>query len=170
MSARQFTFTHTLERSLVDACGWEGEYEVELVVTYSVTPGQPERGPSYACGGTPAEPAEVEIISVKLDGEEELLTADENDALQAACDARAEEAPRSGPRRTDDARVGETYMNAQLTRINARQDKIEGKPFDWSDWERRFRATLTDADQEWGEQILQSVAESRAIISDTEER
>jgi hypothetical protein len=92
MSARQFTFTHTLERSLVDACGWEGEYEVELVVTYSVTPGQPERGPSYACGGTPAEPAEVEIISVKLDGEEELLTADENDALQAACDARAEEA------------------------------------------------------------------------------
>jgi hypothetical protein len=61
-------------------------------------------------------------------------------------------------------------MNAQLTRINARQDKIEGKPFDWSDWERRFRATLTDADQEWGEQILQSVAESRAIISDTEER
>lgn len=42
-----------------------GSHEIACDVVFSVTPGQPERGPTYACGGTPAEPAEVEIHTVE---------------------------------------------------------------------------------------------------------
>ena len=38
--------------------------EIEIVFSYS--PGAPEQGPSYASGGQPAEPPEVEFISAKL--------------------------------------------------------------------------------------------------------
>lgn len=72
MMAKRFQFTvdHMI-----------GRREVELVVTYSVTPEQPETGPTYACGGTPAEPAEVELISIKQNGNAITLSDEEEDAL-----------------------------------------------------------------------------------------
>lgn len=51
-------------------CVYRGrnEREFELEVTYSVTPGRPAQGPTYSCGGQPAEDAEIEIISVTHNG------------------------------------------------------------------------------------------------------
>lgn len=53
-----YRYDHTLYLSI-------GRNEVALEVVYSVTPGRPATGPSYACGGTPEEPAEVEIHTVE---------------------------------------------------------------------------------------------------------
>ncbi len=58
-----------------------GREEIELVVTYRVTPGCPETGPTYACGGTPAEPDEVEIISIKHNGQPFNVSDEEEEAL-----------------------------------------------------------------------------------------
>jgi hypothetical protein len=78
MSKRfQFTVDHMV-----------GRREIELVVTYSMTPGRPEQGPTYACGGTPAEPPEVEIVSVKHNGQPFKLTDDEEEALADEAFAR----------------------------------------------------------------------------------
>lgn len=44
------------------------EAETDAVAEYIFHPGYPERGPTYDCGGTPAEPAEVEIIRVMVAG------------------------------------------------------------------------------------------------------
>jgi acetamidase/formamidase len=47
----------------------EGDFEIAyptLDIEFSFTPGCPATGPSYSSGGEPADPAEVEIISVKL--------------------------------------------------------------------------------------------------------
>jgi hypothetical protein len=41
-----------------------GEIEVDIVYTY--TPGRPARGPSYASGGEPADPPEIEFVSAAL--------------------------------------------------------------------------------------------------------
>ncbi len=69
-----------------------GRREIELVVTYSAIPGHPETGPSYACGGTPAEPDEVEIISIKHNGQPFTVTGEEEDALlQQAIDRAGED-------------------------------------------------------------------------------
>lgn len=58
--------TTTLSLSLGgDVPTWEGE----ATVTYSVVWGAPETGPTYACGGTPADPDEVNDITVThIDG------------------------------------------------------------------------------------------------------
>lgn len=54
-------YTHTLSLSLGgDEPTWEGE----ATVSYAVTWGAPERGPTYACGGTPADPDEIDDIRV----------------------------------------------------------------------------------------------------------
>jgi len=45
-------------------------------VTGSVSPGYPERGPSYACGGTPAEPPEVEDLCIYAEDGTEMEDAD----------------------------------------------------------------------------------------------
>lgn len=37
--------------------------EIEVEITYRFTPGRPARGPSYASGGEPADPPEVEFIA-----------------------------------------------------------------------------------------------------------
>ena len=37
--------------------------EIAVEITYRYTPGRPARGPSYASGGEPADPPEVEFIS-----------------------------------------------------------------------------------------------------------
>jgi cobalamin biosynthesis protein CobT len=44
--------------------GWEDEDGNAFTVECSVSPGQPERGPSYSSGGEPAEAPEVEILRV----------------------------------------------------------------------------------------------------------
>jgi hypothetical protein len=88
--AHTFAFTAYIYR------GRSGrEYPVE--VTYSVTPGCPEQGPTYACGGQPAEPDVVEIVSAVIQGDTYDLTAEEWDQLQdeaeqLAPDALADEA------------------------------------------------------------------------------
>lgn len=55
--ARKRTFTMPFE---VERRNGTVEYEVE----YEVSPGEPERGPTYDCGGTPAYPPEVESKTV----------------------------------------------------------------------------------------------------------
>jgi hypothetical protein len=50
-----------------------------------VSPGYPERGPSYDCGGTPAEPAEIEEISISMvRGKKERPLEDRNGDLADA--------------------------------------------------------------------------------------
>jgi hypothetical protein len=98
MSARRFKFPATLMR---------GRREIELVVTYSMTPGYPETGPSYACGGTPAEPAEIEIISAQQNGLNFHLTEEEHGALWVeACE-------RSGDDWADDHAAAMEYRADQ---------------------------------------------------------
>ena len=48
----------------------DGKLDEDYYVYFNVTPGSPETGPSYASGGVPATPAEVEIDYVKLEGTE----------------------------------------------------------------------------------------------------
>lgn len=44
--------------------GEEDEIEIAVEVEFTISRGRPARGPSYASGGEPAEPAEIEFISV----------------------------------------------------------------------------------------------------------
>ena len=60
----RYTYTVELNRG-GDTPTWEGE----ATFSFTVTPGQPERGPSYDCGGTPAEPPLVEDVTlIAIDG------------------------------------------------------------------------------------------------------
>lgn len=103
MSARRFQFT-------VDHM--VGRREIELVVTYSVIPGCPETGPTYACGGTPAEPDEVEIISIKHNGQPFTVSDEEEDALlQQAIDRAGED-------------MAEEYAAAMEWRAQQRRDDL----------------------------------------------
>ncbi len=70
MSSQRFQFTvdHMIGRN-----------EVELTVTYSVTPGCPAR--LYGDYPHPAEDAEVEIVSIKHKGTPVTLSDEEEDAL-----------------------------------------------------------------------------------------
>ena len=45
-----------------------GLRETGVDVTYNYTPGRPARGPSYASGGEPADPPEVEFVKAVLTG------------------------------------------------------------------------------------------------------
>ncbi len=71
--ARSYDTTTTIDR----------DPELEVDVRYSVTPGEPETGPTYACGGTPATGPEIEIDFVTLAGNATpvILTADEEEKL-----------------------------------------------------------------------------------------
>ena len=40
--------------------------EIDVEITYHYTPGRPARGPSYASGGEPPDPPEVEFLSAKF--------------------------------------------------------------------------------------------------------
>lgn len=42
-----------------------GEADVLLRVQFDFVPFRPATGPTWSCGGTPAEPAEVDIISLE---------------------------------------------------------------------------------------------------------
>lgn len=65
--------------------------EIELAVVYDVSPYIPATGPTYSCGGQPAEGGEVELISVRYNGAEFTLTDAEEEALIAECEERAGE-------------------------------------------------------------------------------
>ena len=56
---------HTLETTWC----FDGSEDVDVVIVYHFYKGQPERGPSYDCGGEPAEPADCEVLSVLVNGE-----------------------------------------------------------------------------------------------------
>jgi hypothetical protein len=59
-------YTHTLSLSIGgDTPSWEGE----ATVSYLVSWGAPEQGPSYASGGQPADPDEIDDITIThIDG------------------------------------------------------------------------------------------------------
>ncbi len=42
------------------------DQDIELELGYNYTPGRPEQGPSYASGGEPEEPPEVEFGDVRF--------------------------------------------------------------------------------------------------------
>ena len=73
ISRRTMSRTTTLDR----------DPELEVDVRYTATPGEPETGPTYACGGTPASPPEVEIDFVTIAGcsTPVTLTTDEEERL-----------------------------------------------------------------------------------------
>ena len=50
---------------LLSLCG--EEVEVRALIEYTVTPGSPARGPSYASGGEPAEGPEIEISEIEIE-------------------------------------------------------------------------------------------------------
>ena len=39
------------------------ELEVLVEVEFTITPGSPASGPTYSCGGEPAEPAEIDYVN-----------------------------------------------------------------------------------------------------------
>lgn len=57
-----------------------GEHEIDIVANYYF--GERERGPSYSCGGTPAEPDSVEIVSAFIHNEEVDLTDEEEEKVK----------------------------------------------------------------------------------------
>jgi hypothetical protein len=63
---------------------FDGENDVDLIITYIYTPPSPQRGPTYSCGGEPAEYT-VEVISMLVDGvpatHDELCQVDECERL-----------------------------------------------------------------------------------------
>lgn len=72
----QFTVDHMI-----------GRREVELVVTYSVTAGRPAR--LYGDYPHPAEPDEIEIVSIKHNGQSITLSDEEEEALWELAIGRA---------------------------------------------------------------------------------
>ena len=71
--------THTLTAYLPF-----GENEIDVEITYTYLAGRPARGPSYASGGEPADPPEIESVKAVLPG----CTLPKN--LQALADIWAE--------------------------------------------------------------------------------
>ena len=72
------------KHTLTAYCPFAGD-EIEVKITYNYTPGRPARGPSYASGGEPADPPEIEFVSAKLSG------AKLDKALQEQLDEWAED-------------------------------------------------------------------------------
>ena len=59
--------TMATKHTLTAFCPFAGD-EIDVEITYNYTPGRPARGPSYASGGEPADPPEVEFLSAVLKG------------------------------------------------------------------------------------------------------
>lgn len=59
--ARRHTYSTNVEVSSGDDCG----PDFDVTVSFTVTPGEPATGPSYACGGTPASPPEIDDIRLE---------------------------------------------------------------------------------------------------------
>jgi len=69
------------------------EEETEVVLYYTYHPGYPQRGPTYSCSGEPAEPPEVEIVKVTVDGIVIEPTGAELDAWEAYALENHEDGP-----------------------------------------------------------------------------
>ncbi|MGQ3299673.1 hypothetical protein [Reyranella sp.] len=81
----------------VDTCLGIGDpdlgAEVDLRITYTFLKGAPEQGPTYASGGQPADPDEIEFVScvyVDAAGKESSPSGAYADLEQSALDAIAE--------------------------------------------------------------------------------
>jgi hypothetical protein len=70
------TTSHTLETTFE----FDEEIESNIKLTYFYTPAVRERGPSYASGGEPREPASVEIVTLEVEGSQ--ATNDQYDIAQ----------------------------------------------------------------------------------------
>lgn len=67
--------------------------EGEILVSFKYHAGMPERGPTYSCGGTPAEPDEIEILKIEAGQDEsgwskgqditDLITEQEYDYIES---------------------------------------------------------------------------------------
>ena len=56
----------------------DGHYKAEI----EITPGEPEHGPTYDCGGTPAEPAEIDVMKVwSIEGNGELIPVEDFETI-----------------------------------------------------------------------------------------
>lgn len=70
---------------------WADE-EIEVEVSYTVTWGSPETGPSYGCGGTPADPDEINDLKLISWGPEAVTSLldwnDRDDILDAVLEER----------------------------------------------------------------------------------
>ena len=53
---------------LTTTFSFDGENDHDIVVTFDYTPPRRERGPTYDCGGEPAEPAGIEYGDITVDG------------------------------------------------------------------------------------------------------
>lgn len=62
------------------------EQEVECIVHFTYVRGTPERGPSYASGGEPAEGPEIEVARVEVEHKDKWVDAGDwfADLIQAA--------------------------------------------------------------------------------------
>ena len=63
-----FPFSFEYEHRVIFDGQLFGHVELEGRAEYTVVGGTPEQGPTYACGGQPAEPASVEISNIFLRG------------------------------------------------------------------------------------------------------
>jgi hypothetical protein len=78
----QHTLTYYIERAIADGQEETSYQEIELELSYTYHPAVPEQGPTYDCGGQPAEPALIEDVCATHDGEPfELTPKEEADAI-----------------------------------------------------------------------------------------
>lgn len=73
----QHTTTYWIERPIADGQEETSYQEIELELSYTYHRAVPEQGPTYACGGQPAEPALIEDLYATHDGEPFELSDDE---------------------------------------------------------------------------------------------
>ena len=55
------------KHTLTAYCPFAGD-ELEVEITYTYLAGRPARGPSYASGGEPPDPPEIEFVSATITG------------------------------------------------------------------------------------------------------
>lgn len=85
-----------MSKHKIDACLGMGDpdlgAEVELRIAYTFLKGAPEQGPTYASGGQPADPDEIEFVSCirVIDGKERPTSGVFGHLEQSSLDALAE--------------------------------------------------------------------------------
>ena len=76
-------------------------------VTGRVTPGQPEQGPTYSCGGQPAEPPEIEDLCVyaedgtEMEVDDEIFESMQDEILEHVSQNEADDMNDAAERRND---------------------------------------------------------------------
>ena len=85
-----------MSRHTIDTCLGMGDpdlgAEADLRITYTFIKGAPEQGPTYASGGQPADPDEIEFVSCvqMIDGKEHPTSGMFGHLEQSSLDAIAE--------------------------------------------------------------------------------